>query len=173
VKLGLIIIPDRWPDTATLVRDADDAGGQAVYAADHLRHPRDRKRPVLDRGSVIAGLASITHRVRPGLLVANLIYRNPMLVARQAVTLDHQTGGRFERGLGAGVYDDDHTLAGIGLDQRPRTPPTARRSTGQAARTPRLPVGAGKARLPVRNTSQQHCGTTPRPNRPAVVRSRV
>jgi alkanesulfonate monooxygenase SsuD/methylene tetrahydromethanopterin reductase-like flavin-dependent oxidoreductase (luciferase family) len=45
-------------------------------------------------------------------LVTNFIYRNPALVASQALTLDHLSNGRLELGLGAGFSPQDHLMTG-------------------------------------------------------------
>ena len=39
--------------------------------------------------------------------------RNPMLLARQALTVDQVSGGRVDVGIGAGYYKDDHRWLGI------------------------------------------------------------
>ena len=43
-------------------------------------------------------------------------YRHPVVVAKEAATLDVLTGGRFELGIGAGWMTADYEAAGIPLD---------------------------------------------------------
>ena len=47
-------------------------------------------------------MAEATTRVRLGLLVSGMTYRNPALLAKLAVTIDHLSGGRLEFGVGPG-----------------------------------------------------------------------
>jgi alkanesulfonate monooxygenase SsuD/methylene tetrahydromethanopterin reductase-like flavin-dependent oxidoreductase (luciferase family) len=59
--------------------------------------------------AVVAGATS-TIRLMPTVLVAPV--RDPILLAKQAATLDSLSGGRFILGLGTGLREDDFTLTG-------------------------------------------------------------
>ena len=63
--------------------------------------------------TTLAALASATDRIRLGLLVTGVTYRHPSVLAAQAVTIDHASGGRLELALGAAWYDDEHHRLGI------------------------------------------------------------
>jgi alkanesulfonate monooxygenase SsuD/methylene tetrahydromethanopterin reductase-like flavin-dependent oxidoreductase (luciferase family) len=41
-------------------------------------------------------------------------FRHPAVLARQAVTLDHASGGRFELGIGWGSVEEEFTTYGVG-----------------------------------------------------------
>jgi F420-dependent oxidoreductase-like protein len=71
--------------------------------------------------TTLAALATATDRIRLGLLVTGVTYRHPSILAAQAVTVDHASGGRLELALGAAWYDDEHRRLGLEF------PPTARR----------------------------------------------
>ena len=43
-----------------------------------------------------------------------MTYRNPAILAKMAVTVDHITGGRMNFGIGAGWHEDEHR--GYGID---------------------------------------------------------
>src|ERR1700737_4751281 len=76
---------------------------------------------ILEAWTAIAALAANTERIRIGTLVTNAALRNPMLLARQALTVDQVSGGRLDVGIGAGYYEDDHRWLGIEyLDARGR-----------------------------------------------------
>ncbi|MBA2557856.1 MAG: LLM class flavin-dependent oxidoreductase [Chloroflexi bacterium] len=57
--------------------------------------------------------APITKRARLGLLVGANTFRNPGLVAKQATTLDHISGGRAILGIGGAWFDLEHEAHGI------------------------------------------------------------
>lgn len=73
--------------------------------------------------ATLAGLACDTSNARLGCLVFYVGYRNPGLLAKAAITIDHLSGGRFELGLGAGwhkweaeAYGYDFPRDGVRLD---------------------------------------------------------
>lgn len=66
----------------------------------------------------LAAAATATSTLRVGSFVLNNDYRNPVLAAREAATIDALSGGRFELGLGAGRpgAEADYAQLGIALD---------------------------------------------------------
>jgi len=62
----------------------------------------DPTKPCLEGVATMTALAAATTRVRVGCLVFCVGYRNPGVLAKAAVTVDHVSGGRCELGLGAG-----------------------------------------------------------------------
>ncbi len=66
----------------------------------------------------LAVAATATHSIHVGPYVLANDHRNPVLVAREAATLDFLSGGRFELGLGAGRpgVEEDFRKLGIPLD---------------------------------------------------------
>lgn len=57
--------------------------------------------------------ANATTRLRVGTLVLDNDYRHPVMLAKEAATLDALSGGRFELGLGAGWLRDEYAAAGM------------------------------------------------------------
>jgi probable F420-dependent oxidoreductase len=60
--------------------------------------------------------AEATTRLRVGTNVLNNDFRHPVLVAREAATVDLLTEGRLQLGLGAGHMQAEYDQAGLGFD---------------------------------------------------------
>jgi alkanesulfonate monooxygenase SsuD/methylene tetrahydromethanopterin reductase-like flavin-dependent oxidoreductase (luciferase family) len=113
MRLGLITFPASKDEVLADMAMATDAGFDVLATGDHLRHPRDGGPPVLDGWSVLAAWAPMTTHVRLAMLVSNIIFRQPSVLAKQAVTVDRISEGRLDLGVGAGVYPTDHSMAGV------------------------------------------------------------
>jgi len=102
-------------------RIAEEGGFDHCWAMDHLASiggPGD-DRPIFDGWELLAAMAAATKRVRMGLLVTGITYRNPALLAKIATTVDHLSDGRLEFGIGAAWATNEHEMYGIsGLDHR-------------------------------------------------------
>lgn len=105
----------------TVWRVADEAGFDHVWDFDHLAAIGDAgpDRPIFEGWALQAAMAEATKRARIGCLVTGNTYRHPVLLAKQAVTVDHLSGGRLEFGIGAAWAEIEHAMYGIeGLDHR-------------------------------------------------------
>jgi F420-dependent oxidoreductase-like protein len=102
-------------------RIADEAGFDHVWDFDHLASIGDGgpDRPIYEGWALQAAMAEATKRVRIGCMVTGNTYRNPALLAKLAVTVDHLSAGRLEFGIGAAWATIEHSMYGIeGLDHR-------------------------------------------------------
>jgi alkanesulfonate monooxygenase SsuD/methylene tetrahydromethanopterin reductase-like flavin-dependent oxidoreductase (luciferase family) len=116
LRLGLSIYPQEtsWNDLAAVVRRADQLGYDSVWSWDHLLGiGADARQPVYEAWATVAAWATITQRATVGLLVSANTFRNPGLVAKSAVTVDHISGGRFVLGLGAAYRELEHRTFGF------------------------------------------------------------
>ena len=65
--------------------------------------------------TALAVAATATTSLRVGSYVFCNDYRHPVMLAKEAATLDLLSGGRFELGLGAGVSPTDYPADGPAL----------------------------------------------------------
>jgi probable F420-dependent oxidoreductase len=93
----------------SLARRAEDLGYSTLYVPDHLD---DQWSPMV--ACAVAAEATSTLRVGP--LVLDNDFRHPVVLAKEAATLDILTEGRFEFGIGAGWLTTDYEQSGIVMD---------------------------------------------------------
>ncbi len=98
--------PQEW---RRLARQAEDLGYSTLYVPDHLD---DQWSPMV----ACAVAAEATTTLRVGTLVLDNDFRHPVLLAKEAATLDILTEGRFEFGIGAGWMTTDYEQSGIPMD---------------------------------------------------------
>jgi F420-dependent oxidoreductase-like protein len=104
----------RWPDLRDACLAVERAGWDSLWLDDHLLSDEaEWTDPKLEGWTALAAVASVTTRVRLGLLVSSATFRNPGLIAKLATTLDHVSGGRFVLGLGGGWFEREHDAFGI------------------------------------------------------------
>jgi probable F420-dependent oxidoreductase len=99
--------PGQWRD---LARKAEDLGYSTLYVADHLD---DEWAPMV----ALTVAAEATTTLRVGTLVLDNDFRHPVVLAKEAATLDVVTGGRFELGMGAGWKTTDYEQSGIPMER--------------------------------------------------------
>lgn len=97
---------------------AEEAGFAGLTVMDHFiqipqvgRHWED----IPESYTTISYLASLTSRLRLGVLVTGVTYRNLGLLAKIIATLDVLSGGRALCGLGAAWYEREHQAYGYGF----------------------------------------------------------
>jgi alkanesulfonate monooxygenase SsuD/methylene tetrahydromethanopterin reductase-like flavin-dependent oxidoreductase (luciferase family) len=87
---------------AGLARDAEMAGWDGFFIWDHIAPADWWPEPMVDPWVALAAIALRTRRIRIGALVTPLPRRRPWKVAREAVSIDHLSGGRLIFGVGTG-----------------------------------------------------------------------
>jgi alkanesulfonate monooxygenase SsuD/methylene tetrahydromethanopterin reductase-like flavin-dependent oxidoreductase (luciferase family) len=93
---------------------AEAAGFVGIAGMDHLAPPQAEDQPMYEAIVTTTWLAARTERLKIGSLVLCDAFRLPAVVARQAVSIDHASGGRFELGIGWGSVRDEFTAFGVG-----------------------------------------------------------
>ena len=103
-----------WSELLDAARRVDRLGYDTLWSWDHLYAiVGDPHQPVFEGWGLVHAWAAATERVRLGVLVAANTFRNPGLLAKSAVTLDHVSGGRAILGLGAAWHAAEHEAHGI------------------------------------------------------------
>lgn len=109
----------QWRDRA---RQAEDLGYSALHLADHYVGPgrvvEQTSHPVQELAAVpaIMAAANATSRLRVGCRVFCVDYHHPVVLAKQAATLDLLSEGRLELGLGAGWLRAEYEALRIPFD---------------------------------------------------------
>ncbi len=67
--------------------------------------------------SAMMAAAMATTRLRVGTMVLDNDYRHPVMLAKEAATIDMLSGGRLELGIGAGWLRTEYEQAGIPFDR--------------------------------------------------------
>ncbi len=95
-------------------RAAEAAGFGGIANMDHMAPPLAESQPMTEAMITSAWLASRTERLRVGSLVLCDSFRHPAVLAREAVSIDQASGGRFELGIGWGSVADEFRTFGVG-----------------------------------------------------------
>ncbi|GLW66353.1 LLM class F420-dependent oxidoreductase [Actinomadura rubrobrunea] len=105
-----------------IAQRAEELGYRSVWTLQRLVNPADSTdltyRNVPDPLLTLAYLAGQTSRIRLGVAVVNLPFFSPALLAKQAVTLDHLSGGRLDLGLGLGWMPEEFAAVGAPMERR-------------------------------------------------------
>lgn len=117
-KLGLVLplFSGNTDRVLGAARDAEAVGYDGVFVFDHFFPPGAAPdRPSLEAFTTLAAVGAVTERVRVGTLVARAQLRPAGLLAKMAVGIDEQTGGRMILGVGTGdpIDEPEHRAFGI------------------------------------------------------------
>ncbi|HZO72460.1 MAG TPA: LLM class flavin-dependent oxidoreductase [Ktedonobacteraceae bacterium] len=105
MKFG-IVIPNCHGDfadirlVAEVAHEAEEAGWDGFFVWDHIGDKWGDE--VSDPWVMLAAIAMRTQRIKIGTMVTPITRRRPWKLAREAVTLDHLSGGRMILGVGSG-----------------------------------------------------------------------
>src|SRR5271157_4365703 len=116
MRLGLDVAQQRmeFDELVGRVRLAEELGFDGAWGFDHfVPMYGDGPGNCFEGMTTLAALAGATDRIRLGLLVTGVTYRHPSVLAAQAVTIDHASGGRLELALGAAWFEAEHRQLGI------------------------------------------------------------
>jgi probable F420-dependent oxidoreductase len=112
--------------TRRIARRAEELGYTSWWAGEHVvlpsprtpGSPMDPKDPVLDPLVHLSYVAACTETMELGTAVVSLPQRNPVVLAKQAASLDVLSGGRLLLGVGAGYLEPEMTAVGVPMSER-------------------------------------------------------
>jgi F420-dependent oxidoreductase-like protein len=130
MKLSINVTSYSWDDgperlaghLRDLARQADDAGIDTLWIADHLLQADPNAspdEPMLEAYTTLSYLAAVTERVQLGTMVTWATIRPPALLVKMVTTLDVLAGGRTWLGLGAGYRADEAAKTGLPFESTP------------------------------------------------------
>lgn len=107
-----------------LARGAEDAGfdgfGLTEHPAPTARWLTHGGHQSLDPFVALGAAAAVTSRLKLITYLTVTPYRNPMLLAKSAATVDLLSGGRFILGMGAGYLKAEFRAVGVDFEERNR-----------------------------------------------------
>jgi probable F420-dependent oxidoreductase len=118
----------RPEETVRLARLAEELGYRSWWAGDHVVLPSPRTSespmaptdPILDPLVHLGYVAAVTERIELATGIVILPQRNPVVLAKQAASLDVLSGGRLMLGVGAGYLEPELAAVGVSLAERGR-----------------------------------------------------
>ena len=91
-----------WPQMKQEAQRIEALGFDSLWIADHFVSPYSESADWFECWSLLGALAASTTRIRLGTGVTHVVYRNPAILARSALTVDHISDGRLDLGMGVG-----------------------------------------------------------------------
>ncbi len=111
VTLGPIGVDAAW--WLESAQRLDEAGYAGLWCWDHFVSRGEKTTPVLEAWTILTAAAAVTRRATIGTFVANVMNREPAVLARMAATLQQVSGGRLVLGIGIGGGPAEHAAYGI------------------------------------------------------------
>src|SRR5882757_2497989 len=111
------------PETIALVaRAAEDSGFDGIAFTEHpapsAKWLEGGGHESLDPLTALAFVAGVTERIRLLTYLLVLPYRNPLLAAKQAATVDRLSAGRLTMAIGTGYLRSEFAALGVDFDER-------------------------------------------------------
>ncbi|WP_396655725.1 LLM class F420-dependent oxidoreductase [Microbacterium sp.] len=111
-------------DITAICRHAEEVGFDSLWFGDHIALPRSIAdifgNAYLDVFPLLGFVAAVTERVTLGTNVLVVPYRNPLVTAKEAATVDRLSGGRLVLGVGIGHARGEFEALGVPFHERGR-----------------------------------------------------
>jgi F420-dependent oxidoreductase-like protein len=111
-----------WQDYVAALAAVEELGFDSAWTFDHLlpfSGPDDGA--CFETSTTLAAMATLTSRIRVGVLVNGVLYRDPATLAKSTALVDQISGGRLEFSLGAAWAEREFRAYGLAF------PPLAER----------------------------------------------
>lgn len=102
------------PQLVERAQAAEAAGFDGIAGMDHLAPPLADDQPMYEAMVTNTWLAAHTSKLTISSLVLCDSFRHPAMLAREAVSIDHASGGRYELGIGWGSVPTEFETFGTG-----------------------------------------------------------
>lgn len=113
MRLGtLILLEFPWKTAEPIWTRAEALGFDHAWTYDHITWRSFRNKPWFAAIPTLTAAAGVTKKLRLGTLVASPNFRHPLPFAKELMTLDDISNGRFTLGIGAGSQGWDATILG-------------------------------------------------------------
>ncbi len=115
LRFHVLLLPNvGWTELRERVLRLERLGIEVAALPDHLVDWTRPASPWFESWTALAALADATTSIRLATSVTQIALRNPAMLARQVLTLDHVSDGRIELGLGTGLlHDPSYAMAGL------------------------------------------------------------
>jgi alkanesulfonate monooxygenase SsuD/methylene tetrahydromethanopterin reductase-like flavin-dependent oxidoreductase (luciferase family) len=114
ITFGIMLGPvPPWGRMIEQAKLVESLGFDKLWLPDHFVNPENKDMDWFECWTVLSALAGCTERITLGTIVSSMTLRNPALLARTAMTVDHISGGRLELGIGAGGVVNCHQMTGV------------------------------------------------------------
>jgi alkanesulfonate monooxygenase SsuD/methylene tetrahydromethanopterin reductase-like flavin-dependent oxidoreductase (luciferase family) len=129
LRFGVVVLPRVGDDWRDLLLRAEDLGFDIAWAGDTLGDWLDLDAPMLDGWLTLGAMARECEDIELGMLVTNVSWRDPVQIARAAMSVDQLSNGRFTLGVGCGPVEDQ-VMAGARVLAMPGAERVARLDEG-------------------------------------------
>ncbi len=103
-----------WADYAAAVKAVEELGYGSVWTFDHLLPFNGADdRPAFETLTTLGAMALLTSRVRIGVLVNGVLYREPAVLAKASAQVDEMSSGRLDFSLGAAWAEREFRAYGM------------------------------------------------------------
>ncbi len=115
LRFHVLLLPNvGWAELKDRAVRLEELGFEAVALADHFVNWTNPAVPWFEAWTSLAAIAEATRTIRLTTVVTQIPLRNPAMLARQVLTLDHIANGRIELGLGTGLtIDPSYAMTGL------------------------------------------------------------